>query len=218
MLSVTCTKPSPCSWCAFIPSWTSDSLLVCSPFSILPNWKSCTARSPRHVPSRSKWWPHRLRELSSGLCQSTRKLNTSLKWWNAARTTSWAGSSTRVRRAVLCWQPLSRAAWLMSGHWGVWQQLQSKPSENRPPCDALCSFLFPVLGRKDHAIDALAVPVRVRPWEEGTEINLVPAQVGWISVPMAGTGSLSLLCFCSCNEKQLFLCSGMSFHVAGTGI
>lgn len=36
--------------------------------------------------------------------------------------------------------------------WGMWQQLQSTPSGNRPPCDTLSSFLFPVLGRKDHAV------------------------------------------------------------------
>lgn len=45
---------------------------------------------------------------------------------------------------------------------------------------------------------------------------------GWMDVCPHGrqcpSGSLSLFCFCSRNEKQLFLCSGMSFHVVGTGI
>lgn len=52
--------------------------------------------------------------------------------------------------------------------------------------------------------------------------NKLHACPGWMDVcPRGGpcpSGSLSLLCFCSRNEKQLFLCSGMSFHVAGTGI
>lgn len=223
--------------CLYHYFWHSFAL---SPFSIPPNWKSCTARLPRRVPSRSKWWPHRLRELSSGLCRSTRKLNTSLKWSNAAQTTSWAGSSTRVRRAVLCWQSLCRVAWLMSSPWGMWQQLQSKPSGNRPPCDTLCSFLFPVLGRKDHAINALVVSVHARPWEESTEINLVPAQVRWMSVPMAGTAPLAaLLCSafapamrssCSCAEEwaSMWLGQGSSnrmqyhlqclIHTSETGV
>lgn len=45
---------------------------------------------------------------------------------------------------------------------------------------------------------------------------------GWMDVcphrRQCPSGSLSPLRFCSHNEKQLFLCSGMSFHVSGTGI
>lgn len=42
---------------------------------------------------------------------------------------------------------------------------------------------------------ALAVLVQARPWEESAEINLTPAQVGWMSIPRAGSAPLAaLLC------------------------
>lgn len=221
VLSVTCAMSSPCSWCAFVPGWTSDSF-VCSPFSIPPNWKSSTARSPRRVPSRSKWWPHHLRELSSGLCQSTRKLNMSLKWSNAALTTSWAASSTRVRRAVLCWQPLSRAAWLRSGHEGCDSSFRAHLLETDLPVTPWAAFYFLCLAGR--IMQCLSCP-----WEESTEINLVPARVGWMSVPVAGTVPLAaFLCSafapamrssCSCAQEWASMllgqgsCNRMQYHL-----
>lgn len=65
-------------------------------FSTQQTWRSYTAKLPRHVPSRSKSWPPHHRAPLSGPCLSTRKPNTWLKWWNAARTTSSAVSSMTV--------------------------------------------------------------------------------------------------------------------------
>lgn len=64
---------------------------------------------------------------------------------------------------------------------------------------------------QEGSCSALAVPVQARPWEESTEINLLRAQVGWMSVLMAGTAPLAaFLCSafapamrssCSCAQE-----------------
>lgn len=77
---------------SFLPATIGPSLS-----SIPLNWRNSTAKLQRHVPSRSRWWRHHHRALSSVPCLSTRRLNMSPRWWNGAPTMNWAVNSMRVR-------------------------------------------------------------------------------------------------------------------------
>lgn len=136
--------------CVFFAVCGDISVLLVVFSSTQQNWRNYIARSPRRVPSRLRSWPPHHRALSSEPCRCTRKPNTWLKWWNAARTTSWAASSTmvsfrcalfvgifkknRFKFVSIWWHdgcPF-QARWLLQATWSAWRETTT-PSTWRTP-------------------------------------------------------------------------------------
>lgn len=103
--------------------------------------------------------------------------------------------------------------------WGFGGSFTENLLEADRPATSCAAFYFPCLAGS--FILYFSCPCASTPLGRKYR-NKSHACPGWMDVCPHGrqcpSGSLSLLCFCSHDEKQLFLCSGMSFHVAGTRI